>query len=481
MFLKVYLLAGRNFELIRATIVAEVDDGALQELATQISDLQREKSEQQNAFRKERGRLNDEISRLNDEMQHSVNVAEGGREHILALEREVRSLKAQSESDAQARKVLEQRHSELLADVQALRKGQADALSDATDKAREAETLRLELSRQRDEFKEVKEMEVKHSRRISQLLEDQTLTLRNLEEARVRGEDLESQIKEARVENDDMSFALKDIGEQKDRLLRAQALEHDRIMRDHIAEADGDRAILEQQFFEVKAAFDNVERQLKEAKSEIEVLHADAAGLREELQRSEHELSEARHVERVLRTDLSEGRASQSDFERKINDRDRLVAQILNVAIALHHSSSKAMSILQPLSLHPGANPKNGTNVADSILFSPLPRVPNVSSGDEPSPIDPTDPATALDLLRAYDLDAFSEVVGKVTSVIRKWQKQCKEYRERSKGKISFRNFAKGDLALFLPTRNSVSKPWAAFNGMSSFLTIVVLLRLHVR
>ena len=84
---------------------------------------------------------------------------------------------------------------------------------------------------------------------------------------------------------------------------------------------------------------------------------------------------------------------------------------------------------------------------------------------DEPSPIDPSDPAAALEALRAVDHDHFLDAVNKAGQTIRKWQKQCKDYREKAKGKISFRNFAKGDLALFLPTRNSVTKPWAAFNG----------------
>ena len=79
--------------------------------------------------------------------------------------------------------------------------------------------------------------------------------------------------------------------------------------------------------------------------------------------------------------------------------------------------------------------------------------------------MDPEDPVAGLEALRAFDHDQFLEAVNKAAQTIRKWQKQCKEYRERAKGKISFRDFARGDLALFLPTRNSVSKPWAAFNS----------------
>jgi autophagy-related protein 11 len=82
-----------------------------------------------------------------------------------------------------------------------------------------------------------------------------------------------------------------------------------------------------------------------------------------------------------------------------------------------------------------------------------------------PTPIDPSDPLAALDILHEFDLDAFAETIAKTGMTIRKWQKQCKEYRERAKGKITFRNFQKGDLALFLPTRNPVARPWAAFNS----------------
>ncbi len=459
--------------LIYVPVGVEIDDSALQELANHNSVLRREKSDQDSAFAREKEQLTSEIARLKAEARSASSELQRERERVASLEQDVTSLKHERESDAQARKVLEQRNAELLADLQSLRKGQAEALSDATDKAKDVETLRLELSRTRKEFEEVKDMEGNHSNMIAQLLEDQTVTLRNLEEARLRGDDLESQIKAAREENGNMNVALKDIAHQKDKLLKDQALEHDRLLRDHIAEADGDRAILEQQFFEVKAAFDDAERQLKEAKADNDILHADIAGLREEQQRTEHELSEAKHVERVLRNDLLEGRASQSDFERKISDRDRLVAQILDVAIGLHDSSNKAVAILQPLSIHPGTGVRGGNNLAESVLFSPPSRAPTMPPGDEPSPIDPSDPAGALEVLRAFDLDTYSETIGRVASVIRKWQKQCKEYRERSKGKISFRNFAKGDLALFLPTRNSVSKPWAAFNGILLLLDII--------
>ncbi|KAF9979992.1 oligomeric, coiled-coil, peripheral membrane protein, partial [Modicella reniformis] len=55
--------------------------------------------------------------------------------------------------------------------------------------------------------------------------------------------------------------------------------------------------------------------------------------------------------------------------------------------------------------------------------------------------------------------------------LLKKWQRECKHLREKYNSaaaeaheKIAVRNFKINDLTLFLPTRNSVSKPWAAFN-----------------
>ena len=162
-----------------------------------------------------------------------------------------------------------------------------DNLSSATEQAKEVETLRQELVQAKSEFRVVKGLEAAHSQEVKRLLEDQKLALARLEEDRQRGEDLQSQIKAARKENDDVNRVLKEASEEKDEILRTQALEHDRIMRDHIAEADGDRAVLERHFFEAKAALEDSERHLKEVLSKIEVLTIDAVGLREELQHTE--------------------------------------------------------------------------------------------------------------------------------------------------------------------------------------------------
>ncbi len=75
----------------------------------------------------------------------------------------------------------------------------------------------------------------------------------------------------------------------------------------------------------------------------------------------------------------------------------------------------------------------------------------------------------------SFDMTAFSEAIIKRVKesdhTARKWQREARAYRDKSHRaqseaheKIAFRSFKGGDLALFLPTRNQATRPWAAFN-----------------
>lgn len=445
---------------------------AFQELSEQLRNADEARAHLEQTLQQERTTFQAGTHRLHKDVENAELAAQSERERADALERELHQARAQIESEVSVRRILERRNVELTQDVEGQRRECAKALGDATEQARVADALRQELAQVRAQAEEVKVIEAKNAAKVNQLLEEQTATLRNLEEARSRGEDLESQIRTARAENDEVYRLLKESDMEKDRLLKVQATEHDRMLRDHIAEADGDRAVLEHQFSELRAQLEDANRQLMEARTNMDLTNADAIGLREELQRVEHELREARHAERLLLEDVAAGRVSQCDIEQSLENSGRLLAQMLDAAIAFRNAHSKALSMVRAYTTHPNVKLGQSQNSHPHLMesaFSPPSSLRHDMIAEEPSPIDPSDPVGALELLRVFDHDHFLDAVAKTGTVIRKWQKQCKEYRERAKGKISFRNFAKGDLALFLPTRNSVSKPWAAFNGACLF------------
>ncbi|KAG8754268.1 oligomeric, coiled-coil, peripheral membrane protein [Serendipita sp. 396] len=338
-------------------------------------------------------------------------------------------------------------------------------------------------------------------RDAASLAEENRLLQQRDEENRRNIEDVERQLSHARDAEREAKVTLMDTVRERDRLLR-----------DHQVEADGDRAVLEHRFSETRAQLDtarqqvqslqqklaSVQPQLSSFQSQNSILHADLSSMREQLQRTSRELAtsslsenSAHQKENTLRAELSFANNALMQMEGKFERTERLLAQVFDVAIAFRNSHAKAMAQAQMM-LRPIV-PKNslgisitGVNMADSTstllpivggtleIGSP-PRTPGLSgfhSGlpsandrpPSPTPVDPSDPAAALDILREFDLDSFSETIAKTGVTIRKWQKQCREYRDRARSKITFRNFQKGDLALFLPTRNPSARPWAAFN-----------------
>ena len=141
------------------------------------------------------------------------------------------------------------------------------------------------------------------------------------------------------------------------------------------------------------------------------------------------------------------------------------IAQLLEVAAAYRRTCTKALLALGRTHAVPSTTttPNNNDNSETEEVEGPPP--PPAPTPVVDADVDLSDPVGAIGVLRSFDHESLLEAVAKTGKTVRKWQKQCKAYRERSKAKIAFRNFAEGDLALFLPTRNSASRPWAAFNG----------------
>jgi autophagy-related protein 11 len=125
--------------------------------------------------------------------------------------------------------------------------------------------------------------------------------------------------------------------------------------------------------------------------------------------------------------------------------------QLLELAVTYHQTSIKALALAQS---------QNNSGAEEAPAGDP----PQAETKLDLN-LDFSDPARAIEVLRSFDHAGYLQAITKTGSTIRKWQKHCKAYRERAKNKISYRDFVVGDLALFLPTRNSPLRPWAAFNG----------------
>ena len=264
---------------------------------------------------------------------------------------------------------------------------------------------------------------------------------------------LQSQLDFERHEHSDLKskFAL---GETDSELLRAKLTDGERNVEGLLGKIKN-----------YEAQHQSLERQLKEKESNFK-----------DLQSRHNSLVEIRTAQASRAVDVSKKLYGQNDLLEKLLEQVGLTVtrESGNMVIQKAPRAVAASTVLND----PSASMKRS-------LSAPIP----TKTEQEPL-INPEilQWATADDLetaqqlfgkfmndITSFDSDLFSEAIYKrvkdIEHIARKWQKEARAYRDkahRSQGeahdRIAFRNFKQGDLALFLPTRDQATKPWAAFN-----------------
>ncbi|KAJ1311221.1 hypothetical protein OPQ81_009721 [Rhizoctonia solani] len=376
------------------------DQSTMHEIIEQLREAQAAKIERDIAFQRETASLKAEAERLKQE----VASASAGKQRLERLEIELDVTRAKHATELATRQGLEQR-------------------------LKDSERARNVLQQEVDQLRagaQANNIAKQDAAKISALEEQKAELEASLDRLQIQNRRLEEDLELMRQEKDDLNQIIRD----KDAILKEQVSTAERSLRDHIAETDGDRAVLEQQVAELRHALDN------RNSTEIQKLQLQVSRLEEDKQQ--------------LAVTLSTSNQTVTKLARAAHD--------------LYSSHTQALSVAQNLLKASRAN-SNGLDAnPNQSLETPL--LPAVAI-ELPAPLpdfDPVNPQATIDGLTALDSKVLEEAVAKIGTNARKYLKLSKEYRERSKSKITFRNFARGDLALFLPTRNSIAKPWAAFN-----------------
>ncbi|GAA5903685.1 hypothetical protein JCM5296_002118 [Sporobolomyces johnsonii] len=261
--------------------------------------------------------------------------------------------------------------------------------------------------------------------------------------------------------------------EETQRKLTLGAAEKDRLLRDQRTEAELDRAVLEKELDEVRRVVEGKERDLELARRRERTLEEFAEGMREQVARWERVAQTKDEDVGAARREVEEAKLARErgivDVQRELVKAQRQAREAVVLAGRLRSEND---TLTQVLNTPPP--PKGDASTAELDRAAQPPPVP------APPPVPPFDYAQGdidelLQELGKYSHDALTDAVKNkvesLTTVTKKWVKEAKAYRERAhramsgaNDKIAFRNFAKGDLALFLPTRNSTVPVWAAFN-----------------
>ena len=268
--------------------------------------------------------------------------------------------------------------------------------------------------------------------------------------------------------------------------------QHERLLRDQKTEAELDRTLLEREIAELRGQIENFTQKDSESENKTSSLlkantqlETDLLNAKIKLDETLRDLTEAKKQAEKLKAGEEEVKQNHEDHLNSARKETLLATkqarQCLRLAKALHDYN---VTVATSLTL---AEPTEGTNVSTQPERSPSPSWDSLSLSEietlrqslESSPSD-----TEIMLKSAVSAKIDAQAL-----LVKKWQKECKVYREKARkgneaasAKIAFRkwvislpgfdacqhthhySFTKGDLALFLPTRNTTAQIWAAFN-----------------
>ncbi|GAA5997952.1 uncharacterized protein JCM10292_006930, partial [Rhodotorula paludigena] len=264
---------------------------------------------------------------------------------------------------------------------------------------------------------------------------------------------------------------------QAQRDLTLVVAEKDKLLRDQRTEAELDRAVLEKELDGLRSRLAVRDKDIELAQARTRTVEEIAEGLREQVARWEKVALAKDEDVGAVRREIEEAKRAKEkgivDVQKELVRMTTFAREAVTLAGRLRDEN---VNITQILNTPPPAKPDAAVSEIDKAVQA-SPPVPQVAATPAVPPLDYAS-GNLDELLRelktyTHDplMDAVKNKVDSLTTITKKWVKEAKTYRERAhraasavNDKIAFRNFAKGDLALFLPTRNSAIPVWAAFN-----------------
>lgn len=277
---------------------------------------------------------------------------------------------------------------------------------------------------------------------LQQMQDERSDHFQAASDAQADADELRAQVAGLHAEIDAVQQQLASAQQERDAALKSQSAESERLMRDRIAEADGDRAVLEHQTVTLNKQVEDLKRELDEKLTAVRnTATRQADGLKAELSLSKAQLREAQRREVVLAdemamlqdssTALKADRGHQADVARdavalvtKYYETCRPLLRVVNAAAASKRTGSDEAEKDKPRATSPVSVAQSTTSLRESGFVRSL--------------------ASAQD----FDLEGLTDAVNKVITRSKRYQKGYKHMRDVSRSKITFTDFQKGDLVI---------------------------------
>ncbi|WRT65097.1 uncharacterized protein IL334_002039 [Kwoniella shivajii] len=439
-------------------------------LSTQLRTVSQEKADQEKRIQEMQESHDARLRELEDQYQQRLAVSQTRQAE---LQDELVRLRTDLSEEMIARQALS-------AELGERSREQEDKMREQEDQSDFIKGLQAELSQEKDRATDLgvrlqealldvdglKSAEQTLIFQLQELQEERTRSLQSMGEAQLAAHNYESQLAGIRAELEVTSHQLAEAQKDRDMALKNQSAEAERMMRDHIAETDGDRAVLEHQNLTLTKQLEDVKIELDEKLNAVKnttVRQVD--GLKAELNFTKAQLREVQRKETVLADELAMSRDSAMAITQERTYQSDVSRDAVALASKYHETCQRLLNAINNSTTISGS-----TNINASIIKTPMKTIPTSTNLSNSSSSTNKDELRESVLIRSlvtaqdFDLIHFQDAVTKTIGLVKKWSKSCRQFRDLARNKISFTNFTKGDLALFLPTRNAAARSWAAFN-----------------
>ncbi|KAJ9114014.1 hypothetical protein QFC22_005834 [Naganishia vaughanmartiniae] len=319
--------------------------------------------------------------------------------------------------------------------------------------AEENESLHQQIAQLQVELHHRQSLHEQDLARMQQLEADRSQILQGLSDARNDEETLAARLVGLQAELDSVVSALNQTRSERDQLADDSAHVVESAVEARLEELQGDRLQLQEQSAALLVEIEQVKSTHHSHLESLQNRHGrEVDGLKAELGMAKAQAKESQRGKVDLLQDLSVIKADLAAVRDELRSAGEFNMSVIKLASKYHDCIARLHAAIQSSATISGST--------SALLKPPDPAGAVVTTATDGQSLLQQE----LDTLQGYDLDAFTDAVNRTMSLVKKWQKSCRSYRDRAKDKLAFSNFARGDLALFLPTRNATAKSWAAFN-----------------
>lgn len=458
-----------------------------QKLEQELQDLKIEHGKRERTLAEARDKelqnVQAELSKIKHELRNAEHALDQERTQHEETKRDLDAVKADADTESARRHNMQDELTRLRKEVEDARRAEKDAKVEIAEEFDRVNELEAHLNDAQVELEEARSARDDASKRLEALLSKGTSFEGELRIAQDRIAELTHQLSVARSETRTVQNALTEAESARDKALRS-----------YRAEADGDRAILEE-------TLRNRETELREAENLLRRRDNESTEHSDSIKNLQSQLSAAdeAHEDLVRQYETAKESSLNAEMAKRQIERN-LDAVVEKVRILMTKSIflSEAMERMPVLSS--GSSSKNGTKLANETIDEideKSDKARRIALESFKNGADDIALEGLLDVLGWLTKNSSEDkAVIKMESQItqcKKWMKAYKHINEKGqkqqlvlREKITFRHFTVGDLALFLPTRSNALpqqngqdsngtgrdssnvfsnvKPWAAFN-----------------